>query len=171
MYALANAVVHVYEIPAEEGPEEAGRPRGVLLMSQQTHDIAASASAVKIRLDSVLRGYEIRAIIIEAESGGSSGADFIPNDSVLTYVAFNVDGTDKVKRTRAGALQQRNIRTYDVARETGVYVIDAVEDMKTWPGQLWDVTTDVKPYLEVDVTKQSGECRLLVTVIAVNGRR
>jgi hypothetical protein len=167
--SIANGRIEVYEIPML-GTPTAGDAYSPLLITQIEYAVNANAASARIPFDQMLPGMEIRAVIIESHAKGA-GDEYVHNSDVLTYAALNINGTDVFHRTAATVIRNRNVMFYQLnALETGVAVLDAAEDMNTGRGELWTVRGQLRPYLEVDLQKQAGENRLLITIIATNGR-
>ena len=121
------------------------------------------------KLDEVAAGYELRAIIIEAQSGGAAGgADYVYDDDVVTEVSeFVINDDEKYKPVRFRDVQQENKRNYQLADlQTGCAVIDAAADMNIARGELWTHGTRSVPYIKLACEKQGAELnRVSVTSI------
>jgi hypothetical protein len=169
--AITNANFTLYErmyLPAIAPP---GGFRA-LLIRQHIEEIAATGERI-ITLDHLQSrpgnqpGHALRAIFIEAYKGGAAGSDFVRADDVVTRLRFLVNGAPVVERTEWRAHQQLNRDAYQLpALEPGVVVLDAAEDRKVLPdSEVWVVSSIQKPQLTLDVTKQAGDNKVVVTTV------
>lgn len=166
--ALTGFEVEVIEEAImQPAPGEVGRGR--LRIVQTYIDVETSGTARKVYLDELGLGAEIRAILLEGMSGGSGETGFAYDNDVIGAAALVIDGGYAVERTTFNALRQRNKSTYQRAStETGIALLDAAEDKLTGSGQLWSVTRQQRPYLELDLEPQgAGDNRVWVTTLVV----
>jgi hypothetical protein len=168
--AVANTAFDLYERAYLEPRVPAGG-FAPLLIKQKEVAITATGE-VEVRLSHLLSrsdggpGHELRAVFIEAYSGGVSGADYVAADDVVDEIRFQLSGRTVQEQVAWRALQQINRKEYQLAAlQAGLAVIDAAADKKTGRGELFSVSGREEPVLTLDVTKQAGDNKVVITTI------
>jgi hypothetical protein len=164
--AINNADVDLYSFPVEESgkPPQAFFP---FLTTRAELPVTQAGSRVKLKLENLRRGMEIRAVLLEAFEGGTAGADHEYSDALVTAASLNLNRKDVFERIPFSVLQGRNKVAYQLAApEAGVAVFDASENRNTGRGQLWRVNPDVTQYLELDLAAPTGDSFVRATAIA-----
>jgi len=161
---LPNATCELFERPyTDPMPPKGGfQP---LLIKQISEDVVATGQ-LKLDLKQLVPGHELRAIFLQAYAGGAAGEDYAANDSVVTNVRFTLGGRAKIENVPFSVIQQLNKTNYGTsALKVGLAVLDAAEDKRTARGELWTVTGQERPYLELDVVKQAGDNKVVITTV------
>lgn len=123
-----------------------------------------------VKLDWLEEGQEIRAVIVEGMAKDDANNDeFLHDDRVVEKVGpLQVAGTEEFEQVDAGVIQNRNKVTYQRGSLlTGTYILDAAEDRRTGPGDLWTVAGEKDPTLDLQVAAQTNDTQVVVTTIAV----
>ncbi|NIP59758.1 MAG: hypothetical protein GWM92_15745 [Gemmatimonadetes bacterium] len=114
-------------------------------------------------------GQELRLVMVEGMAKGANNDEYLHDDLVVEKVGpLDIDGVEEFEEVDSGPLQNRNKVEYErSALETGVYVLDAAEDKRTQRGDIWLVRGEEKPTLDLQVSKQANDTRVVVTTLAV----
>lgn len=166
---LTNSDVRIYEETLEG--VAGNTARFLPLVYSYVADVLVTRKGMVIELDSLPAGAEVSRVLIRAEAGGSGGYEFEPNDSILGDVKLRFNGSDVVNSIPFDVLQASDVREYGLsALRTGCTTLDAVRDQRSEAAsaepQQWQVVGPGHPQLILDVTKQAGDNRVLVTVFA-----
>lgn len=136
---------------------------------------------IQRQLQGLLPGHELRALFIETFSGGAGGVGLQYDNALVDDLKLTINGVPVVERVGFDVLQQINKADYGLASLsdlTGVVVIDAAEDKNvgnrivngngqvigTEP-ELYAIRGRERPFLDLNVTKQAGECWVRVTTV------
>lgn len=171
--SFTNVETELNERPYEGVPAQPYAKWGAMGVRHVTRAVNQDGT-LSIDLDHLNRGQELRAVIVEGFSGKSASEEFQYDDAVVEEIGpLDIDGAEEFEAVRASTLQNVNKVDYELAsKETGVYVLDAAPNGRTMRGELWRVRGAEKPFLDLKVTKQSGDCQVVVTTIAVSrGKR
>lgn len=164
--SISAATTELYETPIYGVDPRPFSKWAGLRLSTYRKDVTQTGK-ITIQLEDMEPGIEIRALLIEGLAGGSGGTGFDPNNSVISDIAFRINGRDEYEQVRASVIQNRNKVQYQLSSlETGVYVLDAAENWRTERGQLWTVGAGEQPVLTFNVAKQSGDNEVVVTAIS-----
>jgi hypothetical protein len=160
------------ELEGDELPRQAealARRFPPVLWNYYERDIVQSATDEKVRLTGIEPGDEVRAVIVEAFSGGVGGALYAYDSNVVEELRLEIDDEDVYGVVSMEAVQQRNAREYlQTALTSGVAVIDAAENQLTGPGELWPRRSrTITPTLHLKTSKEAGECMVRVTTVTV----
>lgn len=164
--AIANADVDLFSFPVEESglPPAAYSP---FLTTRAELPVTQAGSRVKLKLENLRAGMEIRAVILEAFEGGAGGADHEYSDALVTAASLNLNRRDVFERIPFTVLQSRNSVAYALGtKEPGVAVFDSSENKNTGRGQLWRVDPNVSHYIELDLAAPTGDSFVRATAIA-----
>ncbi|HET8655273.1 MAG TPA: hypothetical protein VFL93_07140 [Longimicrobiaceae bacterium] len=166
---LTNSDVRIYEETLEGVAGNVAR--FLPLIYSYRADVVTTKAGMVIQLDSVPAGAEISRVLIRAEAGGAAGYGYEPSDSILGDIKFRVNGSDVVNTIPFDVLQASDVREYGLsALRAGSTTLDAVRDQRSEANspepQQWQVLGPGHPQIIADVTKQAGDCRILVTVFA-----
>lgn len=164
---LQNASVEV-SVQTLEDMVARGRSFALPLVYSYEVDVTQSAQGKAVVLDNILAGTEVRAIIIQAEATGADAGGYEGSDALLSLVRFKINSREEINAARS-VLQGDDVRTYGLdAATAGVVVLDAAKDERTERGasQLWTLAGREKPSVLLDLTKQAGDNRVRLTVIA-----
>lgn len=163
---IANGEIRIYELPyqGDRGPFAP-------LIIQRYEAAVTQTGEIELDFNTLGPGTEVRAVLIEGLSGGSTNVDFDHDDAVIEdVVGFEVDGEERIKTIPRVVMQGRNQRFYGLtAIETGVVVLDSAENKRTEFGQLWTVQR-LRPKLRLSVDPQAGNNKVVVHAIATAGR-
>lgn len=172
--AIDNAATQLIERPIF-GVSKKPASRWAGMSIRKVERAITQDGSVIFDLDHLTRGQELMVVIVQGMAKDDSNDDeYLFDDSVVTKIGpLDIDGSEEFRRTRADAIQQRNKVVYERSSlETGVWVLDAAEDMRTGRGELWTVRGEERPELEIEVVKATNATRVIVTTIALTrGRR
>lgn len=165
---LVNPRIEMTQLPMVLEKNQGGFTDAYSILGWQQYsvDVTLANPTMRVKLENLEPGHEVRAVIIEAEDNGSNGAGYIDSDTLVRSLRFSLNGTDVVEGTPWDVLRNLNKRTYGLAaREPGCVIIDAAEDRNTASGELFSVGDGVLPFLEMDVMPGAGASRVIVTVL------
>lgn len=168
--AIQNADVDLFSFPLEDSgiPPAAYAP---FLTTRAELPVTQAGTRVKLKLENLRRGMEIRAVLLETFEGGAGGGDYEYSDALVTAASLNLNRKDVFDRIPFPVLQGRNKVAYMLAApQTGVAVFDASENKNTGRGQLWRVDDTTTQFLELDTAAPTGEAFVRATVIATARR-
>lgn len=163
---LSDMEVDLYEIPLQ-GMTMNPSAYAPIIISYNERPFAQSVKRAKIELPNLQPGMELARVLIEAFAGGAGGADYEYDDNLIETIALNLNGEDLIDQVPFDVLRNRNKVAYQLnARKTGVALIDSAEDKRTERGELYNIVGGLKPYIEVDIAMQPGDCFVRATTIA-----
>lgn len=171
--SLANANVELYEetLIGVAAPERRFLP----LVYSYSSEIITTQKGKSIDLDSIQFGTDVSRVLIRAEKGGANGGGYEVADDVVGAVTFRMNEVDEVNGIPWVVLQREDAREFGLsAIRSGVVLLDAVRNQRSEPfgvePQQW-THTQGKPRLILDVTKQTGDCRVQVLALARRAAR
>jgi hypothetical protein len=164
---ITNAVPKLFARRIYGVPEQPYSKWAAMSLRKTEFEVAASGSK-NLELSHLRPGMDLVRIIIEAFAGGSSGAQYAENDSLVTALELEINGVKEFEEVPWATLQRINATNYQLSwMETGVAVIDFAEDQLTHRGQVITLTGNQAPVLSLDYTKQTGDCKVVVTTMAI----
>ena len=170
--ALSNVDPDLYEVPIYGVPAEPYSKWGAVSIRKIEKDVVSDGQ-ITVDFDHLTNGQELRLVIIEGMAQGANADEFLYNDSVVTDVGpLDIANQEEFESVPFSVLQQRNKVAYQLsALETGVGILDAAEDRETGRGELWTVRGSQRPFLKLDVAKQTNDTKVIVTTVAgIRGR-
>lgn len=121
-----------------------------------------------LELSHLRPGMDLVRVIIEAFATGAAGAQFDPNDALITQLELEVNGVKEFEDAPWATLQRLNAKLYQLtAVETGVVILDFAEDGLTGRGNVIKLEGAAAPVISLDYVKQTGECKIVVTTMAI----
>lgn len=163
---LDAARVEIYEETvlglASKNPAQFARP----LVYRNEQAVTAAVTGRLLDLDFIAPGTRLRAVVIEAFSGGAGGGGFDPDSAVVDELTFRMNGQEEFSGIPFTIQQGRNKSEYALAEiQPGVAVLDFAENERTDGNQLPAVAGLQRPQLVYDATPGAGENKVRVTAI------